>query len=67
MFDLRIRAGVAALAIVIGTSVAMAQTQPSTLPQKPATTTQNSSKPSTMDEVKNWTQEKWDSMKTTWQ
>ena len=78
---LTIRAGATALAFVLATSFAVAQTP--TPPAKPAPTgamkqdqmksdqlkssaTTSSTKSST-DEVKNWSEKKWNSMKAEWQ
>jgi hypothetical protein len=76
---LNIRTGITAMAFIVASSVAFAQT-PAT-PAKPApaakqetmksttttTTTTTSSPTSTSDEVKNWTTKKWNSMKAEWQ
>ncbi len=72
---LNIRTGVTALAFVVASSVAFAQT-PATAPakpapaakqetMKPATTTTSSS--SATEDVKNWTDKKWNAAKAEWQ
>ena len=68
---LNIRTGVTALAFIVATSVAFAQT-PATpakpAPAKPAATKTMAAPPSsTTDDVKKWTKKQWNSAKSEWQ